>query len=135
MALKPGTTPAKGEVVSSGGAEGVHVHGLDVDAQTRCAHYHGATDIVALRFKCCDSWYPCIDCHTALADHVAQIWPMSERDVEAVLCGACGHRLTVTAYLECGSRCPACQASFNPGCRNHHHLYFEMDAPGIENRG
>ena len=132
MALEPGTTLGNHEAVSSVSSERVHVRGLDIDEQTRCAHYHGSTDVIALRFKCCDLWYSCIDCHSALADHSAQIWPRSERNVEVVLCGLCGHRLTVTAYLQCGSTCPACQASFNPGCRNHYHLYFEMEDTEVD---
>ena len=127
MSLEAGKHLGHCEIVSSIGKRCVQVHGLEVDPQTRCAHYRGSTDVIALRFKCRDLWYPCFECHTALADHPAQVWPRSEHNVEAVLCGVCGHLLTVTAYLECGSRCPACQAPFNPGCRNHCHLYFERE--------
>jgi hypothetical protein len=31
--------------------------------------------------------------------------------------------------MRCESRCPVCSAPFNPGCRNHHHVYFEEKAP------
>ena len=37
---------------------------------------------------------------------------------------ACGEELTVRQYLDCGDRCPACLAGFNPGCKAHHRLYF-----------
>lgn len=111
---------------------GVDVIGVDVDRETRCRHYHGPLDIVALRFRCCGDWYPCIDCHTELAGHAAEVWPLADRDAVAALCGACGHRLTVREYLACDSACPACGAAFNPGCALHHHLYFEMPSSGAK---
>jgi uncharacterized CHY-type Zn-finger protein len=101
------------------------VRGLDVDAKTRCRHYHGVRDIIALKFRCCGCWYPCFQCHTAAADHPATVWPLAERGTRAVLCGACGYLLGIDEYLGCDSRCPACGAGFNPGCARHHHLYFE----------
>lgn len=103
---------------------GETVHGLDVDPETRCRHYHGPDDVIALRFRCCGRWHPCFDCHEACADHPAEVWAVAERDRRAVLCGVCGHQLTVDEYLACQSRCPACATSFNPGCGRHHHLYF-----------
>lgn len=101
------------------------VHGLDLDPQTRCAHWHTELDVVALKFRCCDRWYACRECHDAVADHPARLWPAAERDRPAVMCGVCGGELTVVEYLGCGDRCPRCGAGFNPGCRKHHHLYFE----------
>jgi uncharacterized CHY-type Zn-finger protein len=105
---------------------GESVHGLDVDAETRCRHYHGPLDVIALRFRCCGHWYPCFECHAACADHAAEVWPVAEHRQCAVFCGVCGHHLTVQAYLTCDSRCPACGAGFNPGCAKHRHLYFEV---------
>lgn len=101
------------------------VYGVEVDAQTRCRHYHLDVDIIALKFGCCERYYPCYECHLETADHPPQPWPKSRGDEPAVLCGACGHEMTVEAYKSCGSACPSCRASFNPGCRLHHHLYFE----------
>ena len=43
------------------------VQGIDVDAQTRCAHWQGPMDVIALRMKCCGAWFPCFECHAALA--------------------------------------------------------------------
>ena len=106
---------------------GVDVVGLDVDPQTRCGHYGGSTDVIAIKFKCCDTWYPCIDCHRALADHEPEVWPIGERDEPAVLCGVCGNQLGISIYLNSDSTCPCCGAGFNPGCKLHHHLYFETD--------
>jgi len=100
------------------------VHGLDVDPSTRCAHWHSALDIIAIKMRCCGAYYACRECHDALADHPAQVWAADERDTSAVLCGACGHELTVSEYLACESRCPLCAAPFNPGCHKHRHLYF-----------
>ena len=101
------------------------VHGLEVDAQSRCAHWRSAVDIVALKMKCCGEYYACKDCHEALADHPARVWPRAEWGTRAVLCGACGTELTIAAYLATPDACPACGAAFNPGCRGHHHFYFE----------
>lgn len=105
---------------------GVDVLGVAIDAETRCGHYAGPTDIIALKFKCCDAWYPCIECHLAVADHAPRVWPLAERGERAVLCGVCGHQLTIAAYLGCDSTCPKCEAAFNPGCAAHYHLYFEI---------
>ncbi len=103
------------------------VHGLELDPETRCAHWRGPLDIIALKMRCCGRYYACHACHDALENHPVRVWPKAEWDQTAVLCGACGHELSVHAYLASGSRCPACEAAFNPGCRNHHHLYFEPE--------
>jgi uncharacterized CHY-type Zn-finger protein len=75
--------------------------------------------------KCCGDYYACKDCHLALAAHPIAVWPQSEWDQKAVLCGACGAELTIREYLRCRYRCPHCRAAFNPACRNHHRFYFE----------
>jgi uncharacterized CHY-type Zn-finger protein len=100
------------------------VKGVDLDAETRCAHYHSALDIVAIRMACCGAYYACKDCHEALADHPIRVWPRSQWNVRAILCGACGHELTIHEYMSSGYACPHCKAAFNPGCRNHYHFYF-----------
>jgi uncharacterized CHY-type Zn-finger protein len=102
------------------------VRGVNLDAQTRCRHYHGPTDIVAIKMKCCGVYYACKDCHAALADHPIEVWPESEWNQEAILCGACGAELTISQYMQSESRCPACREHFNPGCRNHYHYYFQV---------
>ena len=103
---------------------GEEIYGEEFDQQTRCAHYHSELDIIAIKFYCCDKWFPCFECHAAMADHASQVWPHDKFDEPAVLCGACGHQLTVRQYLDCGSKCPGCGALFNPGCAKHSHLYF-----------
>lgn len=101
------------------------VRGLDTDAETRCAHYRGPDDRVAIRFRCCDLHYACHACHEALEDHVALRWPPDAFHRRAVLCGACRSELTIREYLAGGRRCPCCGAGFNPRCADHRHLYFE----------
>ena len=102
-----------------------HVRGLGLDPATRCAHWRSPLDIAALKMRCCGVYYACRDCHDALADHPAQVWPRGEWDTRAVLCGACAAEMTAADYLACDDRCPACAAPFNPGCKLHRHLYFE----------
>jgi uncharacterized CHY-type Zn-finger protein len=64
--------------------------------------------------KCCGIYYACKDCHDALAGHPIEVWPETDWDHQAILCGACRAELTICAYLECDSVCPACHAAFNP---------------------
>lgn len=104
----------------------LEVFGRNTDSQTRCAHYHSEIDVIAIKFKCCGHWFPCSECHAELSDHAAEVWKIDERCTAAVLCGSCGHRLTITEYFECGSECPQCRQKFNPGCARHYHLYFEI---------
>jgi len=104
---------------------GCEVYGVDVDSETRCEHWHSPLDIIAIKFKCCDRWYPCFDCHAAVADHAPEVWPSSGFGEKAILCGVCGHQLAIDEYLSCRNTCPKCSAPFNPGCANHYHLYFE----------
>jgi uncharacterized CHY-type Zn-finger protein len=107
------------------------VMGIDLDPETRCAHYHSSLDIIAIKMKCCGIYYACKDCHDALADHAIQVWPGSEWNQAAVLCGACRTELSVTQYLSCSEQCPHCSSPFNPGCRNHYHFYFEREETAI----
>jgi uncharacterized CHY-type Zn-finger protein len=103
----------------------VPLRGVGVDGQTRCAHYHSPRDVIAIRFACCDVYYPCHACHEALAGHPAERWPRGRFGEPAVLCGACRATLTAEEYLRSGHTCPRCGAAFNPGCAAHHDLYFE----------
>jgi uncharacterized CHY-type Zn-finger protein len=105
------------------------VRGVNLDAQTRCEHYHGPTDVVAIKMKCCGVYYSCKDCHDALAAHPIEVWPQSDLHQRAILCGACGAELTINQYMQCEFSCPACRADFNPGCRNHYHFYFSVQQP------
>lgn len=100
------------------------VLGVELDEKTRCAHYNGERDIIAIKLRCCDEFYACKECHDALADHPVVAWPMELFGQPAVLCGACRTQLSISAYLQCGNQCPACGSAFNPGCSLHHHFYF-----------
>lgn len=103
------------------------VHGHLVDDQTRCTHWCGPTDVIAIRFRCCDRYYACFDCHSEFETHEAQCWRRDELETPGVLCGVCGAELSIAAYLDAEFECPACAAPFNPGCANHYHLYFDLD--------
>ncbi|MBS1512102.1 MAG: hypothetical protein JST86_14735 [Bacteroidetes bacterium] len=104
----------------------ITVKGNTVDAHTRCTHYHSPLDIIAIKMKCCDTYYPCIECHNENEDHTAKVWPADEFETKAVLCGNCYTELTINEYLQCNNHCPVCHAAFNPGCSKHHHFYFEQ---------
>jgi len=101
------------------------VRGLALDDETRCAHWRSPLDIVAIKMRCCGTYYACKDCHEALAGHRIEVWPRAEWAAPAVLCGACGAEHSIETYMHSGDRCPACGAGFNPGCRNHYRFYFE----------
>ncbi len=101
-------------------------HGVGVNERTQCAHYHSERDIIAIKHKCCDTFYACIECHNETAGHPPAVWGKDERAAEAILCGNCHRTLRIADYLACDNACPACRAAFNPGCANHYHLYFEM---------
>lgn len=100
------------------------VRGIDLDAQTRCAHYRTALDIIAIKMKCCGMYYACKQCHEELAGHAIEVWPQAEWNELAVLCGACHGELSIESYMASGYACPSCGAGFNPGCRNHYQFYF-----------
>lgn len=100
------------------------VCGVDVGPETRCAHYDGERDVIAVRFGCCETFYPCHACHDAVADHDAEQLPRDRFDEPAVRCGACATTLSAATYLAADHSCPACGAAFNPGCRAHYDSYF-----------
>ena len=105
---------------------GHHVFGKEVDKETRCLHYHSEVDRVAIKFYCCDTYYPCYSCHEEEGCSNHQVWPKNQFHQKGVLCGACGYELTINEYLTCNSSCPSCKSAFNTGCILHQHLYFEI---------
>lgn len=102
------------------------IHGQITDAAGRCMHYGTVLDVVAIALPCCGRFYACHRCHEEGESHAAEPWPVTEREVHAVLCGACGTTLSINRYLSVLA-CPACQAPFNEGCRLHTHLYFAIE--------
>jgi len=101
------------------------VKGKTTDKHTRCIHYNSALDIIAIKFKCCDTYYPCYYCHEEEAGHLAKKWKKVEFDAKAILCGNCSHEMTINKYFNSGYQCPSCHSLFNPKCANHNHFYFE----------
>ncbi|MBI2743937.1 MAG: hypothetical protein HYX48_08490 [Chlamydiales bacterium] len=94
---------------------------------TGCVHYHGPLDVIAIKFKCCLRYWACFYCHEAGADHPAERWDASEYETLAILCTCCGAELTIREYLSCNMECPKCSAGFNPGCKEHYHLYWAVN--------
>ena len=101
------------------------VRGKVLDEETRCAHYHAEIDRIAIKFYCCNTYYPCYECHQEDGCGAPAVWPIEKFGEKAVLCGGCGYELTVAEYLDCQSICPTCSVAFNPGCSLHRYLYFE----------
>lgn len=110
------------------------VHGIDLTPLTQCAHWYSDLDVIAIKHKCCRKFYACAACHDALERHPSEAWSAGERGERAVLCGACGCVLTIDQYVTSGSRCTlegtgevgGCGRAFNPGCRLHWTLYFQV---------
>ena len=102
------------------------IKGKPVDDQTRCVHYHSPLDIIAVKFRCCNDYYPCYYCHEETAGHPVQTWQKNEHDTKAVLCGICRHELTIKEYLRGNNECPSCHHKFNPKCSAHYHFYFQI---------
>jgi uncharacterized CHY-type Zn-finger protein len=100
------------------------VRGVDLDAQTRCAHYRTAARCYRHQDECCGVYYACKECHEALAGHLIKVWPPAEWNQLAVFCGACGYKITINEYMASGNRCLHCRAPFHPGCRKHYRIYF-----------
>jgi uncharacterized CHY-type Zn-finger protein len=98
-----------------------------MDSSTRCIHYHGPLDVIAMKFKCCKTYYCCYECHQEAADHKPALWGKTEWSEKAILCGGCRAELTIGQYRNSSYLCPLCGIAFNPKCQNHYHLYFEED--------
>ena len=114
------------------------VFGQTIDDETRCVHYSSAKDVIAIKFRCCLLYFPCHLCHAevhatpvhdtpvhATPVHATEVWPLTERQQKAILCGVCAHELSIAEYLLVDG-CPRCGAQFNEGCRLHAHYYFQL---------
>ncbi|WP_085990853.1 CHY zinc finger protein [Oceanobacillus senegalensis] len=91
----------------------------------RCKHYHGENDIVLIKFKCCNKYFPCYKCHDENREHLTQKWKKEEFHKKAILCGACHRELTIDEYLY-KKECKYCHSNFNPNCSRHYNIYFDM---------
>lgn len=100
-----------------------------MDGAGRCEHHRESHDVLAVRLPCCGRYYACHACHEALAGHPARPWPRERFGAAAVLCGLCRRELSVEGYLASPDACSHCGAAFNPRCRHHHPLYFQVE-PG-----
>jgi uncharacterized CHY-type Zn-finger protein len=106
------------------------IRGIEVTPTMQCAHWKSPLDVIAIKHFCCQKFYACISCHDALEDHKSGVWPKSEWNEVAVLCGKCKRELTVQEYLKSGSRCSGqkgCGSAFNPGCQKHWDMYFDVE--------
>lgn len=99
------------------------LRGLPIDNASRCVHYAGPLDVIALHLVCCDAWFPCHTCHESTTDHPAIPRPVNRFDEPAARCGICKHTMTVPEYRGTVA-CPGCGAGFNAGCIAHASLYF-----------
>lgn len=103
----------------------VNIYGPTVDNESRCIHYQTPLDIIAIKFKCCNKYYPCYKCHNEAASHTIQRLDSSEFNEKAILCGVCKHEMTINEYMMIEA-CPNCDAHFNNRCKYHYHHYFSI---------
>lgn len=71
------------------------VYGSLIDTETRCRHYFTEEDIIAIKFKCCNKYYPCYKCHNEFEKHAIKRWSEPSFNEKAILCGVCKHELTI----------------------------------------
>ncbi|CCE65949.1 hypothetical protein TPHA_0N01680 [Tetrapisispora phaffii CBS 4417] len=108
-----------------------YIKGLMVDDQSRCIHWNSELDVIAFKFKCCDSYYCCHSCHEETADHPIQRYDIdAESNTKVVICGVCKNEMTFQLYRDSdakhkGLSCPNCNAAFNPKCSLHYDIYFK----------
>ncbi|AXM89925.1 hypothetical protein CI793_04885 [Anoxybacillus ayderensis] len=104
----------------------IEVKGSVIDKHTRCVHYHSERDVIAIKFYCCKTYFPCVHCHEQHGCGKHVVWPKERFHEKAILCGVCQTELTIEQYMTSNYHCPHCYAAFNPGCQLHAHYYFEM---------
>lgn len=89
-------------------------------------HYDTEKDIIAIKFYCCQKYYPCYQCHDEGEDHAIIPWPADCLEATAILCGVCQREMRIIEYMNSGAACPYCQSAFNPKCANHYDIYFQL---------
>lgn len=101
------------------------VLGKLVDSETRCEHYASPKDIIAIKFYCCKTYYPCYKCHQECREHAIKQWPKEKFNEQAIFCGVCKSEHTIEAYLNT-TKCPICSSAFNENCSLHYPMYFDV---------
>ncbi len=109
-------------------SDSIDVLGVMVDQKTRCVHYHTEKDVIAIKHRCCQTYYACIKCHLELANHEPAIWKKEQFNEKAVLCGVCQTELSINEYMASKFQCPYCKHEFNERCSLHYGEYFEVDS-------
>ncbi|CCD23696.1 Hot13p NDAI_0C00350 [Naumovozyma dairenensis CBS 421] len=111
------------------------IRGKTIDEYSRCIHWNSELDIISLKFKCCsDVYYACYQCHEELTTHPVKRFDLNANpDVKVIICGNCCKEMTFEEYVESKNEydrlcCFNCQSLFNPGCKLHYDLYFELDS-------
>lgn len=86
----------------------IKIHGVGLDKEGRCKHYHTSLDIAALLCAQCRKYYACYSCHDEMEDHPFAATAPEEQ--YPVLCGNCKRKLTRWEYKQ-GS-CPYCHSPY-----------------------
>ncbi|SMN22341.1 similar to Saccharomyces cerevisiae YKL084W HOT13 Zinc-binding mitochondrial intermembrane space (IMS) protein involved in a disulfide relay system for IMS import of cysteine-containing proteins [Maudiozyma saulgeensis] len=105
----------------------VKVVGKLVDDQTRCVHWNSPLDVMAIKFKCCQTFYSCYECHQEMTNHDPIVYDLNikkEAITPTILCGKCQNEMTFEEYSK-GIKCTNCLTNFNPGCKLHYDIYFK----------
>ncbi|ABN64492.1 predicted protein [Scheffersomyces stipitis CBS 6054] len=110
--------------------DGVCLRGQLVDEATRCSHYYSDVDVIAIKFRCCRTYYPCYKCHEELAGHEIQRWARAELEeakTPVILCGQCHREWNFMEYAASPEmKCQHCGVQFNPKCSLHYDIYFDI---------
>ena len=101
------------------------VRGVDLDGETRCAHWHSPLDVIAIRMKCCGIYHACKDCHDALAGHAIKVWPRAEWDTPAVMCGICRRGDERAGLPRMRERLSVLRRQVQSGVQRAYRFYFE----------
>ena len=49
------------------------IKGTVLDKETRCAHYHSEIDRIAIKFFCCNTYFPCYECHEGGRQNIPEV--------------------------------------------------------------
>ena len=52
----------------------VPLRGIEGDDETRCRHYRTERDVVAIALPCCETFYPCTECHRLASWSTSASW-------------------------------------------------------------